>query len=106
MGAVYGINASGGYIWSDQTPSLISTPAQGQSAAASTAGDVTEVTSVPIVSTAQELEGNNPTQFHQVVTDAVAKLKVAAEQTADPFAASYLSDLANRFQLMLDSSQS
>jgi hypothetical protein len=66
----------------------------------------TDVSSVPILSKVEELNGTNPTEFQKVVTDAVAKLKAAAEQSSDPFAASYLWDLANRFQLVLDSAES
>ena len=57
---------------------------------------------MPVFSQIEELEGANPTQFQQVVTDAVAKLKLAAAHTSDPFASSYLWALADRFQLTLD----
>jgi len=53
----------------------------------------------------EELKGTNPSQFQSVVTDAVTQLKVAARETSDPFAASYLWNLANRFELALDSGE-
>jgi hypothetical protein len=64
--------------------------------------DPKDVSTVPDFSQIEELKGANPTEFQQVVTDAVAKLKLAASQTSDPFASSYLWTLANQFQLTLD----
>ena len=64
--------------------------------------DPKDLSSVPVLSQIEELKGANPTEFQQVVTDAVAKLRLAASQTSDPFASSYLWTLANEFQLTLD----
>jgi hypothetical protein len=109
MGSVYSLSAiqNIGDAWSNGPPlsrpnstsvhSVITLPSPDDSA---------DVAGVPILSKVEALDGTNPTQFQKVVTDAVAKLKVAAEQSSDPFAASYLWDLANRFQLVLDSAES
>jgi hypothetical protein len=65
--------------------------------------DQKDTSTIPVLSQVEQLKGTNPTEFQQVLSDAVTKLKVEARQTSDPFAASYLWNLANRFQLALDS---
>jgi hypothetical protein len=65
--------------------------------------DPKATSTIPVLSSVEQLKGSNPSEFQQVVSDAVTKLKVEARQTTDPFASSYLWNLANRFQLALDS---
>jgi len=109
MGSVYSVGATQniGDAWSNGTSLSRFGSASGRSLTTLPSNEEpTDVSSVPILSKVEELNGTNPTEFQKVVTDAVAKLKAAAEQSSDPFAASYLWDLANRFQLVLDSAES
>lgn len=105
MGSVYSLSgtASLGEPRQDDTPSFRST-LTGESIVPTPAppDEPKDVSAIPAFSKVEELKGSNPSEFQQVVTDAVTKLKVAAKQTEDPFAASFLWNLANRFQLALD----
>jgi hypothetical protein len=108
MGSVYSLSgtASLGESWSNDAPPSHSSSAGGSSNASSAPPpDVNpkDISTIPALSKVEQLKGTNPTEFQQVVTDAVTELKVAARQTSDPFAASFLWNLANRFQLALDS---
>jgi hypothetical protein len=108
MGSVYSLGgiANLGESWTNDTPSVRSTPAAGNDGANPTPAvdvDPTATSTIPVLSRVEALKGSNPSEFQQVVSDAVTKLKVEARQTTDPFAASYLWNLANRFQLALDS---
>jgi hypothetical protein len=49
-----------------------------------------------------QLQSSNPTEFKQVLTEAAGKLKDAAEQSSDPNEASFLNDLASKFQKAAD----
>lgn len=51
----------------------------------------------------QKLQTDNPAEFQQILTDAAAKLKDAAQQQTDPSQASFLSSLSDRFQKAADS---
>jgi hypothetical protein len=111
MGSVYSLSGAAalGESWSNDTPS----PRAGSTGVNTTTvntppppDDSKDVSAIPAFSKVEELKGSNPTEFQQVVTDAVTKLKVAAKQTSDPFAASFLWNLANRFQLALDTGDS
>ena len=108
MGSVYNLSAiqNIGDAWSNGAPMSRPSSTSVHSTALPSPDDSADVAGVPILSKVEALDGTNPTQFQKVVTDAVAKLKVAAEQSSDPFAASYLWNLANRFQLVLDSAES
>ena len=46
----------------------------------------------------KQLQTTNPTEFKQVLTDAATKLQAAAQQQTDPTQASFLNNLASRFQ--------
>ena len=61
-----------------------------------------DVATIPVFSKLEVLKASKPSEFQQVLTDAVTKLTSAAKQTSDPFAASFLWDLANGFQLTLN----
>lgn len=50
----------------------------------------------------QQLQSSNPAELKQVLTDAVAKLKDAANQQTDPRAAQFFNNLADRFQKAAD----
>lgn len=107
MGSVYSLSGitGQGESWPNDAPSARSNSSGGSTLGALTpllADDPKDVSAIPAFSKVEELKGSNPTEFQQVVTDAVSKLKVAAKQTSDPFAASFLWNLANRFQLALD----
>jgi hypothetical protein len=99
MGSVYSLGGttSLGESWPNDASSSRST------LAGSTSPLVDGPEDIPALSKVEELEGSNPSEFQHVVTDAVTQLKVAAKQTSDPFASSFLWNLANRFQLALDS---
>jgi hypothetical protein len=73
---------------------------------AGTPSDPRDVSSVPTFSKIEQLKGTDPTQFQQVVVDAISQLKAAAEQNSNPFASSYLWGLMNRFQFALDAAAS
>jgi hypothetical protein len=111
MGSVYSLGgtASVSESWPNDTPSARSTAIIGNNTNSTSSSDVgpnvdpKDTSTIPVLSQVEQLRGNNPSQFQQVVSDAVTKLKVEARQTSDPFAASYLWNLANRFQLALDS---
>jgi len=111
MSSVYslGATASVGESWANPTSSPRSTLAAGYSGSAAfpaaddTADDTKDTSTIPTLAKVEELEGSNPSQFQHVVTDAVTQLKSVARETSDPIAASYLWNLANRFELALDS---
>jgi hypothetical protein len=46
----------------------------------------------------KQLQTTNPSEFKQVLTDAATKLQAAAQQQTDPTQASFLNNLASRFQ--------
>jgi hypothetical protein len=46
----------------------------------------------------RQLQQSNPTEFKQVLTDAAGKLKAAASQTTDTQQATFLNNLAQKFQ--------
>jgi hypothetical protein len=98
MGSVYSLGAISNIAGDSSVHSAVEQPLP----TLPPSNDPHDVSSVPAFSQIQELNGANPTEFQQVVTDAVAKLKLAAAQTLDPFASSYLWTLAERFQLTLD----
>jgi len=102
MGSVYSLGGttSLGESWPNDASSSRSTSSGGSSPLVDGPEDIA---SIPALSKVEELKGSNPSEFQHVVTDAVTQLKVAAKQTSDPFASSFLSGLANRFQLALDS---
>src|SRR5580698_10568230 len=107
MGSVYSLTntANLGGSWSDDIRSSRPPAAERSNQAVSTkpsADDPKDLSTIPSFSTAEQLKGTNPSEFQQVVTDAVTNLKAAAKQSPDPFDASFLWDLANRFQLVLD----
>jgi len=68
--------------------------------------DPRDVSSVPTLSKIQQLKGTDPSEFQEVVVDAISQLKAAAEQNSNPFASSYLWGLINRFQFALDAAAS
>ena len=107
MGSVYSLGgiANVGEAWPNDTPSLRSTSAGQDSSDLSSAIDVDPkaTSTIPVLSRVEALKGSDPSEFQQVVSDAVTRLRVEARQTTDPIAASYLWGLANRFQLALDS---
>jgi hypothetical protein len=101
-----GATASIGDSWSNDTSSSRSNAGANGNSTDPTLGpdvDPKDTSTIPVLSQVEQLQGSNPSEFQQVVSDAVNKLKVEARQTTDPFAASYLWNLANRFQLALDS---
>src|SRR5271155_731981 len=101
MSSVYSLSgaAGSGESWSSGASALrpaadsVGTPA----VAPAVANDPKDTSTIPTLASVEELKGTNPSQFQSVVTDAVTQLKVAARETSDPFAASYLWNLANRF---------
>ena len=108
MGSVYSLGgiANLGESWPNDTPSVRVTATESNDSSDPTSGvdvDPKATSTIPVLSSVEQLKGSNPSEFQQVVSDAVTKLKVEARQTTDPFAASYLWGLANRFQLALDS---
>ena len=46
----------------------------------------------------KQLQTSDPSEFKQVLTDAATKLQAAAQQQTDPAQASFLNNLASRFQ--------
>ncbi len=50
----------------------------------------------------QKLQSTDPAEFKKVLTDAAQKLKDAAGQQSDPTAASFLTNLADKFQQAAD----
>jgi hypothetical protein len=110
MSSVYSLtgvansNESFPYDASSLRPAPVSNhPAAGASNPGS--DDPQTTSSIPALSKVEALKGTNPTEFQQVVSDAVYRLKVAARETSDPFASGFLWNLANQFQLALDSGQ-
>ncbi len=55
-----------------------------------------------VFSELEQLQKSDPEGLKQVLTDAVSKLKEAASEQTDPKAASFLSDLAGRFEKAAD----
>jgi hypothetical protein len=108
MGSVYSLGAAAGLgeSWASDTSASRSTSAGGDANAVSaspSANDPKDTSTIPALSKVEELKGSNPSEFQHVVTDAVTQLKTEARQTSDPFAASFLWNLASRFELALDS---
>ena len=90
-------------IWPVRTPLTYSNRgADPEAATGLPSSDLSDVSSVPIFSKIEQLKGANPAEFQQAVVDAISQLKAAAEQNPNPFAASYLWGLINRFQFALD----
>jgi hypothetical protein len=107
MSSVYSLSgaASSAQSWANGA-SVLRPASAGDSVVTSPVADNPKDTStIPTLSKVEELKGTNPSQFQSVVFDAVTQLKVAARQTTDPFAASFLWNLANRFELALDSGE-
>jgi len=50
----------------------------------------------------KELQSSDPAELKKVLTDAASKLRTAAQQQSDPSQASFLSNLADRFQKAAD----
>jgi hypothetical protein len=102
MSSVYSLSGAAGA--GESWPSSVVRPASSADNVATPPAldDPKDTSTIPALSKVEELKGS---QFQQVVTDAVTQLKVAAKQTSDPFAAGFLWNLANRFELALDSGQ-
>jgi len=75
-----------------------SSTAKTASTVASTTPDLIEISAVPSLFEAQQVQAHDPSQYQTVLTDAVRELKAAALQTSDPFEVAYLLDLAGKFQ--------
>jgi len=78
------------------TSSSSSTAAATQSAASSDQVNFSQA--ADLFKQLQQLQTSNPTEFKQVLTDAATKLQTAATQQTDSQAASFLNNLASRFQ--------
>jgi hypothetical protein len=50
----------------------------------------------------KQLQTSNPAEFKKVTSDAASQLKAAVQQTTDPNQASFLSELADKFQKASD----
>jgi hypothetical protein len=88
-----------------QTPTELSSPSSTQSSTGKTvasipptAPDLIEISTIPRLSQAEQIQSTNPSQYQTVLTDAVRELKAAALKTNDPLEVAYLLDLAGKFQ--------
>jgi hypothetical protein len=90
-----------------QTPTEInSTPSTGRTVASvpsTAAPDTVEISTIPPLSQAEQIQSTNPSQYQTVLTDAVRELRAAASKTNDPLEAAYLLDLAGKFQQLQES---
>jgi hypothetical protein len=111
MSSVYSLSgvANSNESWPYDVSSLRPAPAPNSQTAGVGANpasdDPKDTSTIPALSKVEVLKGTNPSEFQQVVSDAVNRLKVAARETSDPFAAGFLWNLANQFQMALDSGQ-
>lgn len=88
-----------------QTPTELSSPPSTQGSASKSvasipaaAPDLIEISTIPPLSQAEQIQAANPSQYQSVLTDAVRELRAAAAQTNDPLEVAYLLDLAGKFQ--------
>jgi hypothetical protein len=86
-------------IGSYLSPSQTSSGANANPTTATAAPDSANLSEVgQLFQGLQKLESTNPTDFKKVAADAAAQFQQAAQQAADPTQASFLSNLANKFQ--------
>jgi hypothetical protein len=102
MGSISSVGGTLDLLRSDQAAAGVTTSSRPAIALTPPAPETKAVNTIPEMSKVEELKGKDPTQFQQVLTDAVTSLKAAAKQTADPLEAGFLWNLANRFQMALD----
>jgi hypothetical protein len=102
MASISGLGGNADLSWS--TSAVSNDIASSRPAIASTppAEDTKAVNNTPEMAKVEALKVKDPTQFQQVLTDAVTNLKAAAKETADPLEVGFLWNLVNRFQLTLD----
>jgi hypothetical protein len=65
-------------------------------------GDQVQIATIPSWAQVERLQGTSPSSLNAVLDDAIIELKTAALQSADPAEVQYLSDLADRLQLLQD----
>ena len=86
------------YLSTQQTSGSTST-----TASTDTASDGVDFSQVAqLFKELQKLQSTDPAEFKKVLTDAAQKLKDAAGQQSDPTAASFLTNLADKFQQAAD----
>jgi hypothetical protein len=67
--------------------------------------DQVQIAAVPSSVQVEQLQSSSPSSFQAVVADAILKLRAAALHSTDPAEVTYLSDLADRFQLLEEDGQ-